>query len=103
MDARSEHDISGKKITDITINEALETLTHAAKEKKEDMENLLKTKYSNLKTLIIQGQETTSRAVKDGTEAVKEMAENVDKKIKERPWPFVIGALIAGFIVGRKK
>lgn len=99
------------------IEEALELLREAAKDKKGEVEELLTGKYDDLRDLFLDlGEDVVTRARKAGrkaraaqedvTENVKEFATDVDKHLHEDPWPVLgwvaVGALVIGYLMGRK-
>ncbi len=104
------------------IAEALKLLEEAAKDKKDEIRSLVSNKYTHLKTALVDAEhsaaETLSAAQKRAVEAlihakevstekVKECACKVDNHVHENPWPYIGGtaivALLAGYILGRKK
>ncbi|MFA5866083.1 MAG: hypothetical protein WC975_15530 [Phycisphaerae bacterium] len=103
------------------IEEALNLLTDAAKEKKQELLNLVGEKYSHLRDAFFDGQshmrETfsdTAHHVADsarqysemGQEQVRDAASRVDKNVHASPWSYLggvaLGALILGYLLGRK-
>lgn len=103
------------------IAEALKFLEEAAKEKKDELRNLVSNKYTHLKTALVNvehsGAETLTTAQKRvidelihakeaSTEKVKQAATAVDHHAHATPWPFIGGtavvALLIGSILGRK-
>jgi ElaB/YqjD/DUF883 family membrane-anchored ribosome-binding protein len=104
------------------LSEALKLLETAAKEKKDEIRNLVSDKYTHLKSALMDAEHSTAdalslaqkRAVEAlihakqvGEENVKKAAQAVDTKAHENPWPFIGGtavvALLFGYILGRKK
>ena len=97
------------------FEEALQLLNEAARDKKEEIQNLLGNKYSEIRELL---EETASKQKKnfaqarrvaedwmeEGGEQVREVVEDIDDKVHENPWPYIggvaIGALLLGFILG---
>lgn len=103
------------------ISEALKLLEEAAREKKDELRNLVSNKYTHLKTALVDAEhsaaDTLTAAQKRAIEAllhakdvskekVKEAATAVDGHVHTNPWPFIGGtavlALLAGYIMGRK-
>lgn len=112
--------------TVITTNEkladALKMLEDAAKEKKNELQNMIKGKYSHLKDALIDKEEDITHALlaakkqalkaaaqasEIGTERAKELAAEVDEQVRENPWPYIggvaLGSLLIGYILGRSK
>jgi len=102
------------------INEALKILDEAAKENKEQLAQATSGKYDSLKSAIVDekgikerlalaAQKAADLAVRvkeASAEKAKEIAGAVDKSVRENPWPYIggvaVGALLLGFILGRK-
>ena len=104
------------------ISEALDLLEEAAKEKKDDITEMLSSKYANLREAIVGASKATGVAAEDAAarakevighaygvsqEKVKQAAGAVDTQIHSTPWPFVGGvallSLMFGYILGRKQ
>jgi ElaB/YqjD/DUF883 family membrane-anchored ribosome-binding protein len=104
------------------INEALDLLNEAAKEKKDEVYKLIGEKYLNIKdsileafseskTVIDDAKKSVSDAVVNGVQAgqekIKEKAEEVDSRVRENPWPFLGGVaavcLAVGFFISRRR
>ena len=104
------------------LSEALKLLEDAAKEKKNDLQNMIKGKYSHLKEALIdkeeditqtlltakkQAMKAAAHASEIGTEKAKEIATEVDQQVRENPWPYIggvaLGSLLIGYILGRSK
>jgi ElaB/YqjD/DUF883 family membrane-anchored ribosome-binding protein len=104
------------------IAEALRLLEEAAKDKKDELRNLVTDKYTHLKDVLVSTEHSVAdrlsaaqkRAMeaalraKDVTyEKIKETATCVDDHVRENPWAYIAGvgavAFLAGFILGRKK
>jgi ElaB/YqjD/DUF883 family membrane-anchored ribosome-binding protein len=105
-----ENNHSSKK-----FEEALHLLNEAAREKKEELQNLLNDRYTEFRDVIgdtaKKGRKTYKRVKNDaeewlgeGTESIKEMASELDEKVHENPWAYLggvaVGALLLGFILG---
>lgn len=97
------------------FEEALELLNEAAKEKKEEIQNLLSDKYSDIRRILEQtaarqkqnlrrAQRVAGEWVEEGGEAVQEIASELDENLRENPYPYLggvaVGALLLGFILG---
>jgi ElaB/YqjD/DUF883 family membrane-anchored ribosome-binding protein len=104
------------------LSEALKLLEEAAKEKKDDLQDMIQGKYSNLKEALIGKEEDITKALLNakkqalkaalhasevGTERAKEIAAEVDQQVHDNPWPYIggvaFGALLIGYILGRSK
>lgn len=114
---------SSASIKDETkISEALDLLEEAAKDKKDDITEMLSSKYANLREAIIGASKATGATVSAASahakevlghaydvsqEKVKHAATAVDTQIHSTPWPFVGGvalvSLMFGYILGRKQ
>ena len=97
------------------FEEALQLLNDAAKEKKDEIQNLLGDKYSDIRHIIEQAASKQSKNLRraqrvagewidENEEKFREAAEDLDESIHENPWPYIggtaIGALLLGFILG---
>ena len=108
--------------TNEKLSEALKMLEDAAKEKKDELQNMIKGKYSHLKEALIDKEEDIAHALlaakkqamkaavqasEIGTERAREIADEVDKQVRENPWPYIggvaLGSLLIGYILGRSK
>jgi ElaB/YqjD/DUF883 family membrane-anchored ribosome-binding protein len=104
------------------LSEALKLLEEAAKEKKDEIRDLVADKYTHLKGAFLGAEhsavEALSAAQKRAVEAivhakevseekVKKAAQAVDTQVHTNPWPYIGGtavvALLFGYILGRKK
>jgi ElaB/YqjD/DUF883 family membrane-anchored ribosome-binding protein len=108
--------------TNEKLSEALKLLEDAAKEKKNELQNMIQGKYSHLKEALIDKEEDIAHALlaakkqalkaavhasEIGTERAKEIAAEVDQQVRENPWPYIggvaLGSLLIGYILGRSK
>lgn len=100
------------------IDEALNLLSEAAREKKEEVQSLLNNKFTNVRDFIQETAEKQGRnwnrirrqaedAMEDGSERLKQTASEIDEKVHENPWPYIggvaLGALLLGFILGSSR
>ncbi len=111
-----------KQLNADKIEEALELLSLAAKEKKSELMDIVSEKYSDLKDALFDGRtnlaqslsDTTKRAAQSvreaghrGQEKVRDFVVRLDDNVHSSPWSFIggaaIGALILGFIFGRRE
>ena len=110
--------MAGHNNTNKKFEEALELLNEAAREKKTEIQQLFGDKYSTIKSALQDAaQQQTERlnrlkqqageAWEVGGERAKEIAAEVDEKVKENPWPYIggvaVGALLLGFILGASR
>ena len=99
------------------INEALELLNEAAREKKEDLTKTVSNKYGDLKNALLEMETDLEGKARQSTqrlnelkeaaaERARETARQVDQKAHEDPWKAlgwsVAGAFVVGFLLGRK-
>ncbi len=100
------------------FEEALTLLNEAAKEKKQEIQQLFGDKYSTIRQAVQEAAEkqgerlnrirqSASEAFEVGSERAKEIASEVDEKVKENPWPYIggvaVGALLLGYILGASR
>jgi ElaB/YqjD/DUF883 family membrane-anchored ribosome-binding protein len=102
------------------IDEALQLLSEAAKEKRQDIRNMISDRYAGLKGVL--GGATSSmsdawssarqraseraRQAKDvSMEKMQDYYQTVDQKVHTNPWPFIggvaLGTLLLGYLMGR--
>ncbi len=97
---------SGKK-----IDEALNLLNEAAREKKDELRKLVGEKYSNIrevltevamnnKEILNQVKRITKDAVEQGQERLSTAVTDLEDNVRQKPWPFLGGAAIAGLLLG---
>jgi len=97
------------------FEEALHLLNEAAREKKDEIQNLMTDRYSQIRDVLedaAKKSKKTYRRVKndaeewvgEGGESVREVISDLDDKVHENPWAYLggvaVGALLLGFILG---
>lgn len=104
------------------ISAALQLLSEAAKEKKDDIRTMISEKYVNLKeivggagtTLSDSWQMTKSKVMEAAagakavsSEKIQNVAKTVDDNVHRSPWPYLggvaVSALMMGYFMGRSK
>ncbi len=93
------------------LNEALELLNEAAREKKGELQNILTDKYSHIREAMShEAQKVKSMAqdvIVDGEKKIMETTARVDANVRKDPWPYVAGtaavALLVGYLMGSKR
>lgn len=106
------------KTSNSKITEAFELLNEAAKEKRHEMKELMTDRYAHIKQIILEGttqgkkildnaQHIAQEAIAEGGETVKKAAKEVDKRVRDNPWPYLggvaVASLILGFFMGSKR
>src|SRR3989338_4535106 len=82
------------------IQEALELLNEAAKEKSEELQELVGEKYDDIKQVLLdkagngraflsQTQKKLAKTLREEEEKVLSKAKEIDKKAHRNPWPFI--------------
>jgi len=103
------------------IKEALALLEEAARTKKDEVASLVSNKYDNVKDVFLTREEQARAAIKGarqyasekaehyyktGEDAVKEYSKSIDEEVHRNPWQYIggvaVGALLLGYIMGRK-
>ena len=99
------------------IHEALDLLNEAAKDKQNELYEIVGNKYEHIKEalsdkadngveLVNQAKKQIARTLRDEEEKIVEKAKEIDKKVHSNPWPFVgavaLGSLFMGIILGKK-
>lgn len=93
------------------FEEALTLLNEAARDKKQEIQDLMSNKFDHIKGAIQeasnQGRERFNRvreaageAYEVGSEKVKEAAKKVDENVHENPWAYIGGAAVAALLLG---
>lgn len=99
------------RFEDKRINEALELLNAAARDKKTELQAAMENKYTDLSSAMSEFTDRigngASRRFEAGKQKAADMANDVDKDIHKNPWPYIGGvaaaALISGFLLGRTR
>jgi len=111
-----------ERLSSEKINEALELLSEAAREKKDEIRGMITDKYSALRDVVggagasladtwsatRQKVADSAKQYKDiGAEKVHTAAVTVDEQVHLNPWPFLggvaLGSLVLGYVMGRSK
>ena len=94
------------------FEEAIHLLNQAAKEKKEELQNLLRSKYGDIREVLEhaagehrerlseEAKKIAEDALNEGRLRLKEAAEEVDASVRQNPWPYIVGAAVTALIVG---
>lgn len=90
------------------IENALQVLDETAGEAKDELKQLVKDKYSNLKSAFSQvvNKDDITHAVDESKAMIRRTARQVDGSIHDNPWMYIGAAglfgLTIGYIFGRK-
>ncbi|HBA82675.1 MAG TPA: hypothetical protein DCZ95_01150 [Verrucomicrobia bacterium] len=104
--------------TNRKIHEALNLLSEAAAEKKDDLQSLIADRYAHLKEVLGSTQADFSEAAHHGVERISQArhaamaqmdktATRLDRRVRNEPWQSLgwvaVAALAFGYLVGHKK
>ena len=100
------------------FEEALHLLNEAAREKKQEIQQLFGDKYTHIRQAVqeaaaLQGdrlnrfRQSAGEVLEESGERIKQVASDVDEKVKENPWAYIggaaVGALLLGYILGASR
>lgn len=93
------------------LNEALELLNEAAREKKAELQDMLSDKYSHIKEAVgieaRKAQNVAHEVIAESERKIKEATAKVDSNVRKDPWPYLAGtaalALLIGYLMGSKR
>jgi hypothetical protein len=93
------------EITKGKIDEALELLEKAAQKKKKELHRLINDKYPGIKNIFQDGildqlKDITVKTIEAGEDKIKEVEGELEKKLKDNPWPFMAGVAISCLLLG---
>ena len=99
------------RFDDKRINEALELLNAAARDKKAELQAAMVDKYTDLSSVFgsftDQMKQRASSTYEAGKQKVVDVATDIDKSVHRNPWAYVGGAavvaLVFGFLLGRSR
>lgn len=93
------------------FEEALHLLNEAAREKKEEIQNLLNNRYTDIRDVVQdaakKGRKSYRRVQEDaedwlgeGGESIREAASELDDHVRENPWAYLGGVAVAALFLG---
>jgi len=99
------------RFEDKRINEALELLNAAARDKKGELQAAMENKYADLSSVVSSfTDQMKSRATEKfeaGKQKVIDVATDIDKSVHKNPWAYIggaaAGAMLLGFLLGRSR
>jgi len=99
------------RFDDKRINEALELLNAAARDKKAELQAAMADKYTDLSSvfgsLTDQMKQRAASAYEAGKQKVVDVATDIDKSVHKNPWAYIggtaVAALVFGFLLGRSR
>ena len=100
-----------ERFEDKRINEALELLNAAARDKKSELQAAMEDKYTDLSSVVSAfSEQMKSRATakfEAGRQKVVEVATDINKSVHSNPWAYIGGAtaaaLLCGFMLGKSR
>jgi ElaB/YqjD/DUF883 family membrane-anchored ribosome-binding protein len=88
----------------VQIKEALGLLEDVATNAKQELKSLVTDKYANLKGTIIESEQSLVKRLleaKDFTvDQTRDLARDVDRHVRNNPWPYIGGMAAAGLLLG---
>ena len=99
------------------IHEALELLNEAAKDKKDELYEIVGDKYSDIKDLLTakagngvammdSAKKRFTKGLHTEEKKIASKAHEIERNIRRNPWPYVgaaaLGALVFGVFLGKK-
>ncbi len=99
------------RFEDKRINEALELLNAAARDKKAELQAAMQDKYTDLSSVVSafthQMRERAGEKYEAGKQKVVDVATDIDHSVHKHPWAYIGGAaataLVFGFLLGRSR
>jgi ElaB/YqjD/DUF883 family membrane-anchored ribosome-binding protein len=92
------------RFEDKRIAEALELLNAVARDRKSELEEVVRDKYADFTSLVSAlGERARSRAeekLEAGKKKVVDAAGDVDQRVHRNPWAYIGGAAVAGLLLG---
>lgn len=104
-----------RKATAISIQSAIKLLEEAAKDKREEVQDLFTGNYEHLKDLFKENEKSFMKTLhnakdsavesatdleKEGVRKARELGHDVDKNVHEFPWRYIGGSVLAGLLLG---
>jgi ElaB/YqjD/DUF883 family membrane-anchored ribosome-binding protein len=97
------------RFEDKRINEALELLNAAARDKKTELQAAMENKYADLSSVVCaftdQMKDRATGTYEAGKQKVVDVATDIDHSVHKHPWAYIGGAaataLVFGFLLGR--
>ena len=99
------------RFEDKRINEALELLNAAARDKTTELQAAMENKYTELSAVVSAFTDRMKNRATDkfeaGKQKVVDVATDIDKSVHKNPWAYIGGAaaaaLVFGFLLGRSR
>ena len=97
------------------IAEALKLLEEAAKQKKDELKNVMADKYTHLKGVIVEAESSLVKSLSDArkhavdaaahakdvsVEKAREIAHDMNKNVHQYPWAYIGGTAVVGLLLG---
>lgn len=97
------------------IEEALQLLEEAAKQKKDELKGAFSERYSHLKQFLVAGEQSLAHSLAEArdhavdaathakevvVEKTCEVARGVDRSVHANPWAYIGGTAAAGLVLG---
>jgi ElaB/YqjD/DUF883 family membrane-anchored ribosome-binding protein len=79
---------------------ALELLNKAAKEEKQEIQQMISEKYTDLRSALNEGKGRLAEKLSHSYETMETGFNTINTQVKTNPWPYIGAIALTSFIVG---